>query len=149
MSTIVRERLKIVVNASGAECVLYTGVPLSEGNFFQKIPSYANQVTPMHGAYFMFAVTLIVGGTWACCKFVKRGHRGNGGIPYQELEMALPQSVSAVNGDAEDGWEQGWDDDWDDGEAVKSPGQLAGNPSANGLTSRSSNRDGWENDWDN
>lgn len=149
VSTIVKENLKIVLNTSDGECVLYTGAPISEGNFFQKIPTYANQVTPMHGAYFMFAVTLIVGVSWASCKLVKKGRRGDGGgVPYQELEMALPQSVSAVNGDEEDGWDDNWDDDWDDGGAIKSPGPLVGNPSANGLTSRAPNRDGWENDWD-
>ncbi|PIA32433.1 hypothetical protein AQUCO_04500202v1 [Aquilegia coerulea] len=142
-----RESHRIVLKSGYGDCVLYTGVPVSEGNFFQRIP-YANQVTPIYGAYFMFLVALIVGGTWGCCKLRKKGQRSNGGVPYQELEMALPESATAVNVDAENGWDQGWDDDWDEDRAVKSPGNHVGNLSANGLTSRSPNREGWENDWD-
>ncbi|KAF5189133.1 transmembrane protein [Thalictrum thalictroides] len=142
-----RESHKIVLNSGYGDCVLYTGVPVSEGNFFQRIP-YANQVTPIYGAYFMFLVALIVGGTWGCCKLRKKGQRGNGGVPYQELEMALPESATAVDVDAENGWDQGWDDDWDEDRTAKSLGNHVGNLSANGLTSRSTNRDGWENDWD-
>lgn len=62
--------------------------------------------------------------------------------------MGMQESVATVNVDTADGWDQGWDDDWDEEKAVKSAVPHAGNVSANGLTSRSSNREGWENDWD-
>ncbi|XP_020421978.1 uncharacterized protein LOC18773292 isoform X3 [Prunus persica] len=92
---------------------------------------------------------LIFGGTWAFCKARKRKQRTGGGVPYQELEMGLPESVSATAVETAEGWDQGWDDDWDGDNAVKSPGaHLVGSISANGLTSRSANKDGWENDWD-
>ncbi|XP_016652849.1 PREDICTED: protein TonB isoform X2 [Prunus mume] len=92
---------------------------------------------------------LIFGGTWAFCKVRKRKQRTGGGVPYQELEMGLPESVSATAVETAEGWDQGWDDDWDGDNAVKSPGaHLVGSISANGLTSRSANKDGWENDWD-
>ncbi|BFG36595.1 hypothetical protein CerSpe_228700 [Prunus speciosa] len=92
---------------------------------------------------------LIFGGTWAFCKARKKKQRTGGGVPYQELEMGLPESVSATAVETAEGWDQGWDDDWDGDNAVKSPGaHLVGSISANGLTSRSANKDGWENDWD-
>lgn len=62
--------------------------------------------------------------------------------------MGLPESVSAMNVETAEGWDEGWDDDWDENNAVKSPGaSRIGSISANGLTSRSPNRDGWEHDW--
>ncbi|KAA8517639.1 hypothetical protein F0562_015119 [Nyssa sinensis] len=65
--------------------------------------------------------------------FRKRGRQV--GVPYQELEMGLPESASAVNVDTAEGWDQGWDED----NAVKLPGgRHVGNISANGLTSGSS-----------
>ncbi|KAF9595766.1 hypothetical protein IFM89_003508 [Coptis chinensis] len=146
-STTVGKAQKITLNTNPGGCVLNTGVIVSEGNFFQRIPSYANLVTPTYGAYFIILVALVVGGTWGCCMLRKKRRRGTGEVPYQELEMALPESASAVNVDAAEGWDEGWDEDWDQERAVKSPGHV-GNLSANGLTSRSTNRDGWENDWD-
>lgn len=120
--------------------------PESEKNAFVYLPSYDNLVTPINGAYFLILSVLVFGGTWACCKFRKR--RWNDGVPYQELEMGVPESVSATNIETAEGWDQGWDDDWDDDNAVKSPAARIGSISANGLTSRSPNRDGWEQDWD-
>ncbi|KAK3004727.1 hypothetical protein RJ639_018065 [Escallonia herrerae] len=138
---------KIVLNAgNGEECVLHMGTPKSEGNFFQQVTFYSKQVTPIYGAYFSFVVVLIFTGTWACCKLRKR--RLQGGVPYKELEMGLPESASAVDQDVVEGWDEHWDDDWDEENAVKSPGaHHVGSISANGLISRSSKRDGWE-DWD-
>ncbi|XP_059668142.1 uncharacterized protein LOC132313409 [Cornus florida] len=147
ISLAIGQSTNIVLHAGNAECVIDMGPSVAEGNFFQRLPSYYKQVTPIYGAYFLFLIALIVGGTWACCKFGKR--RRQAGVPYQELEMGLPESASAVHVDSVEGWDQGWDDDWDEERAVKSPGgRHVGNISANGLTSRSSNRDGWENDWD-
>uniref|UniRef100_A0A5B6ZHV4 DUF7356 domain-containing protein n=1 Tax=Davidia involucrata TaxID=16924 RepID=A0A5B6ZHV4_DAVIN len=146
VSLITGQNTKIVLNAGNGDCVLHMGPLVSEGNFFQWLPSYYKPVTPIYGAYFLFLTAVIVGGTWACCKFRKR--RRQGGVPYQELEMGLPESASVVNVDTAEGWDQGWDDDWDEDKAVKSPGgRHVGNISANGLTSRTPNRDGWENDW--
>ncbi|KAK2981838.1 hypothetical protein RJ640_010355, partial [Escallonia rubra] len=143
----VEKSAKIVLNAgNGEECVLHMGTPKSEGNFFRQVTFYSKQVTPIYGAYLLFVVVLIFTGTWACCKLRKR--RLQGGVPYKELEMGLPESASAVDQDVAEGWDEHWDDDWDEENAVKSPGgHHVGSISANGLISRSSKRDGWE-DWD-
>lgn len=142
----------IVLNAGNGDCILKWGqrVPISATDFFHGLPSFATYMTPIYGVYFLSLTVLIVGGTWACCKFGKRGRRVDGGVPYQELEMGLPQSSSAVIAETADGWDQGWDDDeWE----VKSTTRTSeirhvGNVSANGLTSRSPNRDGWDDGWD-
>ncbi|XP_052175401.1 uncharacterized protein LOC127790147 [Diospyros lotus] len=137
---------KMVLSTGNNTCVLVMGYPSSEGNIFQRLPLYYKQVTPIYGAYLSFLIALIVGGIWVCCKFSKR--RQQDAVPYQELEMGMPESSSAVNLEAADGWDDGWDDDWDDDKAVKSPGGRMASISVNGLTARSSNRDGWEKDWD-
>jgi len=98
-------------------------------------------MTPVYGAYFLFAIVLMAGGVWACCWFGKRKARSE--IPYQELEMSMPESAAVA--ETADGWDQDWDDDWDEEKAVTSPG--AKSISANGLTSRTPNKEGWE-DWD-
>ncbi|KAI3952821.1 hypothetical protein MKX01_006864 [Papaver californicum] len=142
----------ISLHAGSGECVLHTGVPVSsvpKGNYFPtfpQMPSYTTLASPIYGAYFLFLVALIIGGSWACCKFGKREQQHGTGVPYQELEMG---SSSVVNVESADGWDNSWDDDWDEGEAVKSPGrQQTGNLSANGLTSRPPSKDEWGNDWD-
>lgn len=119
---------KIILDTGHGECVLPV-TPPGEGNSIFNLPSYDKLLTPVNGAYFL-----------------KSPH---GGVPYQELEMGLPEeSVSAINVETAEGWDEGWDDDWDEDNAVKSPGgRHVGSISANGLTSRSSNKDGWENDW--
>ncbi|KAL6998522.1 hypothetical protein U1Q18_008651 [Sarracenia purpurea var. burkii] len=138
---------QIVLNTSNGECMLHMGPNLSKGNLSQWLPSYYKQVNPIYGAYLLFPIALVVGGTWACCIFRKR-RRQDGGVPYQELEMGFPQTSSAVNVNAAEGWDEGWDDDWDEDKAVKSPGgRRVGSISASGLTARSSNREGWEKDW--
>ncbi|XP_022761397.1 uncharacterized protein LOC111307618 [Durio zibethinus] len=138
---------ELVLSAGNGNCVLHLNPLVSEGNFFLNLPSYDKLVTPVNGAYFLIVTVVIFGGSWACCMFRKR--RRHDGIPYQELEMGLPESMAAAEVETAEGWDQGWDDDWDEDKAVKSPvGRHAANISANGLTARSSNRDGWENDWD-
>lgn len=128
-------------------CPLHLPTPASEEASFLRFPSYEKLVTPVNGAYFLILTALVFGGTWTSIKFCRR--RRQGGIPYQELEMALPESVSAADLETAEGWDQGWDDDWDDDNAVKSPGpRLVGSISANGLTSRTPNKDGWEDSWD-
>ncbi|KAL2924947.1 Protein Niban [Bienertia sinuspersici] len=118
------------------------GAPASQGNFFQQFPSYSKFITPIYGAYLMLVITLIAGGVFACCCWFKK-RKGQRDIPYQELEMSMPESAVAV--ESAEGWDEVWDDDWDEEIAVRSPGGH--NISANGLTSRSSKKDDWE-DWD-
>ncbi|KDP21866.1 hypothetical protein JCGZ_00653 [Jatropha curcas] len=136
---------EVILKAGHGECILHTDLPVSRGNFFFHLPSYENIITPINGAYFLILTVILIGGLWAWCLFRKRSRQD--GIPYQELEMSLPESAVA-NNEAE-GWDQGWDDDWDEENAVKSPAaRHSGSISANGLTSRSLKKDGWENDWD-
>ncbi|KAL2479354.1 hypothetical protein Adt_32320 [Abeliophyllum distichum] len=139
---------RIILSSGNGNCVLalHSSVPVE--NFLRQFSFYSRQVTPIYVAYFFFLLALLCGGTWACCKLKKRS--GHDGIPYQELEMGLPESTSAVNVETAEGWDQDWDDDdWDDDSAVKSPGgHNIRSISANGLTSRPSKKDGWDNDWD-
>lgn len=136
---------EVIFRAGYGDCILHTELPVSQGNFFLHLPSYEKLVTPINGAYFLIITVLIFGGLWAICLIRKRKRQD--GIPYQELEMSLPESA-LTNNEAE-GWDEGWDDDWDEENAVKSPAaRLTGSISANGLTSRSPKKDGWENDWD-
>ncbi|XP_024982299.1 dentin sialophosphoprotein-like isoform X2 [Cynara cardunculus var. scolymus] len=89
---------------------------------------------------------LVIGGSWAMCSFRKR--RTNGGVPYQELEMGLPESSNAIDVETAEGWDQDWDDDdWDEDKAIRSPGARM--ISSNGLMSRATKKDGWDADWEN
>ena len=140
---------KVTLNAGNGDCVLQfgSGTPVTEGNLFMHLPSYEKLLTPVNGAYFLIISVVVLGATWTCCKLGKR--KRHDGVPYQELEMALPESVSATDVETAEGWDQGWDDDWDeDTEAKSSVKRHVGSISANGLTSRSSNKDGWEDNWD-
>lgn len=136
---------QLTLNAGKGDCVLHMVTHIPDGNSFLRLPSYDKILTPVNGAYFLILMVLLFGGTWAFCACRKKR---TDEVPYQELEMALPESVSATNVEAAEGWDQDWDDDWDDDVAVKSPATRTGSISANGLTSRSSNKDGWENSWD-
>ncbi|KAE9622298.1 putative WD40/YVTN repeat-like-containing domain-containing protein [Lupinus albus] len=141
-----REITQLTLTAGKGDCVLHVDALEPKAIFFLRLPSFDNILTPVNGAYFLIFAVLVFGGTWGCCKLRKKRH---GEVPYQELEMALPESVSATNVESAEGWDQDWDDDWDDNVAVKSPvAHHARSISANGLTSRSSNKDGWENNWD-
>lgn len=147
ISSILGKGAEIVLNAGDGSCGLQLDRRVSVENILQQVSLYSKRVTPIYGAYFLFLVALLFGGTWACCKLRKKRHQD--GVPYQELEMGMPESAAAANVVTADGWDQDWDDDWDEENAVKSPGgRTYGNISANGLTSRSSKKDGWENDWD-
>ncbi|KAJ9185492.1 hypothetical protein P3X46_005123 [Hevea brasiliensis] len=138
---------EVILEAGKGECVLHTDLPASQGNIFMHLPSYNKLITPINGAYFIILTVLIFGGVWACCLFRKR--KQHDGIPYQELEMGLPESSSANNVETAEGWDEGWDDDWDEENAVKSPAaRHLGSISANGLISRSPKKDEWGNDWD-
>ncbi|XP_031265597.1 dentin sialophosphoprotein-like isoform X2 [Pistacia vera] len=147
ISSAVGKSNKVIFNTRSGECVLHMNSVKSGEKFFVYLPSYENLLSPINGAYFLILSVLILGGTWACCKLRKR--RRHDGVPYQELEMGLPESASATNVETAEGWDEVWDDDWDDNNAVKSPAAPhMGNISANGLTSRSTTKDGWEHDWD-
>ncbi|CAI9758836.1 unnamed protein product [Fraxinus pennsylvanica] len=139
---------KIILSSGNGNCVFDLNSSVSVENFLWQFSSYSRQVTPIYVAYFFFLFALLCGGTWACCKLKKRSVHD--GIPYQELEMGLPESTSAVNVETAEGWDQDWDDDdWDEETAVKSPGgHNIRSISANGFTSRSSKKDGWDDDWD-
>lgn len=147
ISNIIGRASKILLSSGKNECEIDIGSPVSEGNGLFHLPTTEQLLTPINGAYFVILVVVTFGGAWACCKFTKR--RRHSPNPYQELEMASPETVSAANVETAEGWDQGWDDDWDEENPVKSPvARLhTGNISANGLTSRPANRDGWE-DWD-
>ncbi|CAI8612939.1 unnamed protein product [Vicia faba] len=139
------ENTQLTLDAGKGDCVLHTATPIPE-SYFLHFPSYDKILTPINGAYFLIFAVLVFGGICACCMFRKK-HRDE--IPYQELEMALPESAAATNMESAEGWDQVWDDDWDDNVAVKSPSvRHAGSISANGLTARSLNKDGWEDNWD-
>ncbi|KAK9755416.1 hypothetical protein RND81_01G023400 [Saponaria officinalis] len=122
---------EIKLNAGNGYCVLHTnvGAPVLKADFFQWSPSYSKFVRPVYGAYLILLITLITGGVCAICWFTKRKRTDE--VPYQELEMSMPESASVEN--AVEGWDEDWDDDWDDEKAVKPPGPSI---SANGLTSR-------------
>ncbi|KAL5143982.1 hypothetical protein HKD37_09G026789 [Glycine soja] len=136
---------QLTLNAGKGDCVLHMVSNIPDDNFILRLPSYDKILTPVNGAYFLILMVLVFGGTWACCACRKKHHDE---VPYQELEMALPESALATNVESAEGWDQDWDDDWDNNVAVKSPAAHAGSISGNGLTSRSSNKDGWENNWD-
>lgn len=141
------ESTGLTLDAGKGDCVLHAVTPVPETSFFLRLPSYDKILTPVNGAYFLIFTVIVLGVTWACCCMFKKKPRDE--IPYQELEMALPESASATVAESAEGWDQVWDDDWDDNVAVKSPAvRHAGSISANGLTSRSSNKDGWEDNWD-
>ncbi|CAJ2670992.1 unnamed protein product [Trifolium pratense] len=141
------ESTELTLDAGKGDCVLHAATLVPEQSFFLRLPSYDKILTPVNGAYFLIFTLLVFGGIWGCCcMFRKKRHDE---VQYQELEMALPESVSATNVESAEGWDQVWDDDWDDNAAVISPAvRHAGSISANGLTSRSLNKDGWEDNWD-
>ncbi|KAM1222472.1 hypothetical protein ACFX2J_010001 [Malus domestica] len=127
----------ITLNTGTGECKLHIDPPPPA------FPSLKTIATPINGAYFLIVAVLTFGGTWACCLIRKGKERTGGGVPYQELEMGLPESVPATAVETAEGWDEGWDDDWDGENAVKTPGDRLGSISVNGLTSRAANKDGW------
>ncbi|XP_048439351.1 mental retardation GTPase activating protein homolog 4 [Pyrus x bretschneideri] len=127
----------ITLNAGTGECKLHIDPPP------RAFPSLKTIATPINGAYILIVAVLTFGGMWACCLIRKRKERTGDGVPYQELEMGLPESVPASAVETAEGWDEGWDDDWDGENAVKTPGAHLGSISVNGLTSRAANKDGW------
>uniref|UniRef100_A0A2C9VJG4 Uncharacterized protein n=1 Tax=Manihot esculenta TaxID=3983 RepID=A0A2C9VJG4_MANES len=124
---------EVILKAGRGECILHTDLPVSQGNTFLSLPSYDKLTTPINGVS-------------ACCFFRKRKQQN--GIPYQELEMGLPESSVVYDVETAEGWDEGWDDECGGENAVKSPsGHHSGSISANGLISRSLKKGEGEN-WD-
>ncbi|KAG6437005.1 hypothetical protein SASPL_101912 [Salvia splendens] len=145
ISSVVGKSNKLIVSSGGSQCNLVLVQSASIDKIMQQLSFYSKQVTPIYAVYASFLITLLLGGTWACCRFRKRNQQDV--VTYQELEMGLPESTANV--DSSEGWDQDWDDDWDEDVEVKSPsGHQVRGVSADGLTSRSPKRDGWENGWD-
>lgn len=144
----VGQSTEVILNAKNGDCVLHLDPLESQANFFLNLPSYDQLITPINGAYFLIITVVVFGGTLACC--MCRKGRLEVGIAYQELEMAMPESGVANDFETAGGWDKVWDDNWDEENAIKSPAaRHSASVSANGLTSRTPNKDGWENDWDN
>lgn len=141
ISNVIGKAPKILLSTGKKSCEIDIGSPLPEGNTFSHLPTTEQLLTPVNGAYFVLLTVVTFGGVWACCNLTKRKH---GSVPYQELEMATPETVSSAFVETVQGWDQGWDDDWDEQNSVKSPvvRLQTGNISANGLTSRPANKDG-------
>lgn len=143
------ESFQIILKTKNGSCFLQTTT--SFGFDIEKFPAYATNAAQIYGIYILIFTILVAGGTWACCKFVRKRRRTDTGVPYQQLEMGALTHISSaeMHGSTADGWEQGWGDDWDDEEVVvpSSAKHPTGNASSNGLTSRSTTKDGWE-DWD-
>ncbi|KAK3135280.1 hypothetical protein QOZ80_5BG0417010 [Eleusine coracana subsp. coracana] len=145
---------KITLNDGNRDCIIHVSQPVSDWQQqFQQFAAYATRLNPIYGAYLFGFTVVLVGVVCLCCKFARR--RGNGGVPYQQLEMSAPApNSSGANNTTStaDGWDDGWDDDWDDEEAPARPSDKkpASSVSANGLSlrSRSENKDGWDVDWD-
>ncbi|KAA0051999.1 uncharacterized protein E6C27_scaffold60G004830 [Cucumis melo var. makuwa] len=70
---------------------------------------------------------------------------GNGKCIVHELELAEHDSSPTNDLEAAEGWDQGWDDDWDES---KPANRSSSDMKANGINSKTSDRNGWENDWD-
>ncbi|KAL0347575.1 UNVERIFIED_CONTAM: hypothetical protein Scaly_1773500 [Sesamum calycinum] len=117
ISSIVGKNSELIVNSGSAKCELHLVNPVSVDNLMRQLSFYSKQVTPIYAVYASSLLVLLLGGTWACCKFRKRNRQE--GIPYQELEMGFPDTAFCK--DVAEGWDHDWDDDWDEDTAVKSP----------------------------
>ncbi|KAL2555894.1 uncharacterized protein Fot_00633 [Forsythia ovata] len=100
----------ISVNAGNGVCTIQLGASVPQA-------SYTTYLTPVNGTYILFVTVLFIGGTWACCKLVKR-ERHLDGVPYRELEMGHQESKFSLNVETGEGWNESWDDDWDEEKAV-------------------------------
>lgn len=143
-----RGSLTIVLHAGNENCTIHKGAVVPEDNINLQYPTFDTYITPINGAYVLFASALIIGGTWTCFKSWKGRRARVDGIPYQELEMGQSDLVLSVNVENSEGWDQSWDDDWDEEKGVESASGNSGRSiTGNGNISRSNSR-GWRNDWD-
>ncbi|KAK1399747.1 hypothetical protein POM88_009610 [Heracleum sosnowskyi] len=149
ISDSVRGGSSIVLHAGNENCIIHMGAVVPKDNINPQFPTLEAYITPINGAYVLFASILIIGGTLACFKSWKGRHTRLDGIPYQGLELSGQSDlVSSGNVENAEGWDQRWDDDWDEEKGVKSASGTSGRSSAgNGNISRYSS-DGWRNDWD-
>lgn len=148
ISDSVRGSSSIVLHAVNENCIIHMGAVVPKDNINPQFPTLETYLTPINGAYVLFASVLIIGGTFTCFKSWKGRHTRVDGIPYQELEMSQSDLVSSANVENEEGWDQRWDDDWDEEKGVKLASGIPGRHSTgNGNISRASS-DGWRNDWD-
>ncbi|KAJ4720234.1 SUN domain-containing protein 2 [Melia azedarach] len=146
ISASIGERLSIILNAGYGNCTILVGQSVPNYNILKQLSFYASHGTPVYGVYLVILTVLITGVTWACCKSKKSEWQGNG-VPYQDLEMAKPESLAADNVETVEAWDQGWGNKWDEIAEKSESADKPENGSANGLTSSSFDRDGWENDW--
>lgn len=150
MTAKVQGSSSIVLNAGDRNCVIELKSPASGGNFYKYFP-YSSQVKPIHGVYLFFVIVFLIGGVWGCYKFGKNERQADG-IVYRELEMGQREAdvTSAVDVETTEGWDESWDDDWggEIREVKSSTSRVrAGNGSANGHRSKSSDKEGWEDNW--
>ncbi|KDP21645.1 hypothetical protein JCGZ_03316 [Jatropha curcas] len=135
----------IIINAGNGKCIIHIGSLKGDSEFYKQ---FTTHLSPIYGAYFLFFIVLIAGGTWACCKIGKNEQQVDG-ARYQELEMAEPANNSVNDEEMAVGWNQDWGDDCEEPwEAKSTNAHQNENHSANGHTSRTSDKGGWENEWD-
>ncbi|XP_031743958.1 uncharacterized protein LOC101213740 isoform X2 [Cucumis sativus] len=134
----------IILDAGNGKCIVHLGSLTKNGSIFKQISSYVTHLNLVSGSYLLLSIVFIVGGIWACCKMKTKERHANG-IPYQELELAEHDTSPTNDLEAAEGWDQGWDDDWDES---KPSNKSSSDMKANGINSRTSDRNGWENDWD-
>ncbi|XP_050938743.1 uncharacterized protein LOC103496622 isoform X2 [Cucumis melo] len=134
----------IILDAGNGKCIVHVRSLTKNGSIFKQISSYVTHLNLVSGSYLLFSIVFIIGGIWACCKMKTKERHANG-IPYQELELAEHDSSPTNDLEAAEGWDQGWDDDWDES---KPANRSSSDMKANGINSKTSDRNGWENDWD-
>ncbi|KAL1816273.1 uncharacterized protein LOC108221043 [Daucus carota subsp. sativus] len=148
ISDSLRGSSSIVLHAGNENCTIRLGAVVPHDTINPQFPTPGTYITPINGAYIIFASALIIGGTWICFKSWKGRHTRVDGIPYQEVEMGQSDLVSSVNVETDDAWDQSWDDDWDEEKGVKSTyGNFGKSSARNGNITRSVSG-GWQNDWD-
>ncbi|ERN04166.1 hypothetical protein AMTRI_Chr08g168130 [Amborella trichopoda] len=143
---------KIVLDAGSGDCTLHLHSnipPKSTESIINPFPAYATLTTThLYGAYFLFLLTVMAGGTWIFCKCRRRRQHGDAGVRYQELEMGLPESSlpgdnRKLDNDGMDGWDRVWDEVWEE-ETSEATHSVA----PNGVSTKALARDGWEDDWE-
>lgn len=127
--------IKLIIGNNSCEVSISASLP----------QGFYNYITPKYGAYLLFLAAIFAGGTWACCKLVRR-KRHLKGVPYQELEMGQLETDPSFTIESPEGWDESWDDDWDEEKAVRSPGARKG--LQNGALLKYIDTSQWGNDWD-
>ncbi|KAK4436443.1 hypothetical protein Salat_0808000 [Sesamum alatum] len=131
----------ILLNVGNQDCVIEIGASVPQD-------FYTTYLTPINGTYLFFVAAIFIGGTWACCKVVKR-RRHLDGVPYRELEMGQQESDPSFFSETHEGWDQNWDDDWDKEKPVTSPGgEHIEKVSENGVSLKYIDTTQWGSDWD-